>query len=175
MLVALTLITGVAYPLLVTGVAGALFPKQAAGSLIEKNGTVVGSELVGQKFEKDIYFWPRPSAGDYNPLPSGGSNLGSTAKKLKEQVDAARAKYGPDVPQDLIFASGSGLDPQISPDAAFFQVGRVAKARGASEDEIRKLVESKIEGYQLGFLGRPRVNVLALNLALDEMTAGEAH
>lgn len=169
MLVALTIVTGVAYPLVVTVIAQALFRRQAEGSLIERDGKVVGSELVSQKFESDRYFWSRPSAGDYNPLPSGGSNLGSTSKALKERVEATKAKIGADAPQDLVFASASGLDPHITPEAALYQIARVAKARGLPEDQLRSLVGAKTEGLQLGFLGERRVNVLALNLELDRM------
>lgn len=172
MLIALTIVTGIAYPLLVTGVAHLLFPDRAGGSLIEVGGRVVGSSLVAQKFEKDVYFKPRPSAVDYNPLPSGGSNLGPTAKKLKDQVAAGRAAWGDDAPQDLLFASASGLDPHVSPEAAFYQVARVAKARGLAEDEVRRIVENGVEPVQLGFLGEPRVNILLLNLALDRLSNG---
>lgn len=172
MLIALTILTGIAYPLLVTGLGQTLFPRQAGGSLIDVGGRVVGSALVAQKFEKGIYFQSRPSAVDYNPLPSGGSNLAPTSKKLKDQVAAGRAKWGEGVPQDLLFASGSGLDPHVSPEAALYQIPRVAKARGLAEDELRRLVENHIEPVQLGFLGEPRVNVLMLNLALDRLTAG---
>jgi potassium-transporting ATPase KdpC subunit len=173
----LTLVSGVAYPLLVTGIAQLLFPWQANGSLILKDGYPVGSALVGQPFDDPKYFWSRPSAT--SPFPdnaaaSTGSNLGPTnpalAEAVKSRVEALRAadpgNTAP-VPVDLVTASGSGLDPHISPAAAFYQVHRVAKARGLDESAVRQLVQQHIEGRQLGILGDPRVNVLRLNLALD--------
>src|SRR6478752_8886427 len=185
-LVILTLITGLAYPLAMTAIAGVIFPKQAQGSLIEKDGKVVGSALVGQEFKDDKYFHGRPSAtlapdpadstktvpAPYNAANSGGSNLGPTSKALndrvKEDVDKLKAENpSASVPVDLVTTSASGLDPDISPEAALFQVPRVAKARNMPEDQLRKLVEDKTEGRLAGFLGEPRVNVLALNLALD--------
>jgi len=173
----LTLITGVAYPLAVTALAKLAFPGQAAGSLIERDGTIVGSRLIGQPFDDARYFWSRPSATaphPYNAAASSGSNQGplnpALAKAVRERVDALRAadpgNTAP-VPVDLVTASGSGLDPHISPAAALYQVGRVARARRMDAGTLRALVESRIEGRQLGFLGEPRVNVLALNLALD--------
>ncbi|MGA9091074.1 MAG: K(+)-transporting ATPase subunit C [Bradyrhizobium sp.] len=185
-LVLLTLITGLAYPLAMTAIAGAIFPKQAQGSLIERDGTVVGSALIGQEFKDDKYFHGRPSAtsapdpadasktvaAPYNAANSGGSNLGPTSKALndrvKEDVDRLTAENssGP-VPIDLVTTSGSGLDPDISPEGAMFQVPRVAKARNLPEDRVRRLVSENTAGRLAGLFGEPRVNVLALNLALD--------
>ena len=176
-LLLLTLVTGVAYPLLVTGIAQAVFPAQAQGSLIVKDGHVVGSKLIGQPFDDPKYFWSRRSATSPfadNAGSSTGSNLSPTNPDLvmavQERVDALRAadpgNTAP-VPVDLVTASGSGLDPHISPAAAFYQAPRVAKARKLSPEAVRELVERHIEGRFLGFLGEPRVNVLTLNLALD--------
>jgi potassium-transporting ATPase KdpC subunit len=189
LLVALTVITGLAYPLAMTGIAGVLFPSQAQGSLIEKDGKVVGSALIGQEFKEDKYFHGRLSAtlapdpndstktvsAPYNAANSGGSNLGPTSKaladRLKEDVDRLKAENpNQPVPVDLVTTSGSGLDPHISPEAAQFQVSRVAKARDMSEDSVKQLVASNTEGRLLGLIGEPRVNVLALNLALDRAT-----
>src|ERR1700722_9434994 len=186
LLVALTLITGLAYPLAMTGVAGAIFPKQAQGSLIERDGKVVGSALIGQEFKSDKYFHGRLSAtsapdpadstktvsAPYNAANSGGSNLGPTSKALadrvKEDVDKLKAENpSASVPIDLVTTSGSGLDPDISPEGALFQVPRIAKARNMPEDRVRQLVTEKTEGRPAGLLGEPRVNVLELNLALD--------
>src|SRR5215475_11234221 len=186
LLLALTVITGLAYPLAITAVAGAIFPKQAEGSLIERDGKVVGSALIGQEFKSNKYFHGRPSAtvvpdpndatktvpAPYNAANSGGSNLGPTNKALIERVqgDVDKLKQenpSADVPIDLVTTSGGGLDPHISPAAARFQAPRVAKARNMPEDRVRQLVEEHVEGRILGLLGEPRVNVLALNLALD--------
>jgi len=185
-LVALTLITGLAYPLAMTAIAGVIFPKQAEGSLVERGGKVVGSALIGQEFKSDKYFHGRPSATTapdpadasktialpYNAANSGGSNLGPTSKalsdRIKEDVDKLKAENpSAPVPVDLVTTSGSGLDPDISPEAALFQVPRVAKARNMSEDSVRQLVTENTAGRLAGLLGEPRVNVLALNLALD--------
>ncbi|HEY2019482.1 MAG TPA: potassium-transporting ATPase subunit KdpC [Bryobacteraceae bacterium] len=173
-----TLLTGIAYPLLVTGLAKVLFPHQAAGSLILANGKVVGSELIGQRFTRPEYFHGRPSsAGNdgYDGLASSPSNLGPTNQHLIERVQGDLKKFrdenptftGP-VPADLLTASGSGLDPDISPASAEAQVGRVAAARSVSADRVRQIVAAYTQGRQLGFLGEPRVNVLKLNLALDQ-------
>ncbi len=186
LLLLLTAITGLAYPLAMTAIAGAIFPKQAQGSLIEKDGKVIGSALIGQEFKDDKYFHGRPSAtsspdpadssktvpAPYNAANSGGSNLGPTSKALadrvKEDVGKLKAENpSASVPVDLVTTSASGLDPDISPDAALFQVPRVAKARNMSEDVVRQMVVMSTQGRLVGLLGEPRVNVLALNLVLD--------
>jgi len=185
-LVLLTAITGLAYPLAMTGIAQAIFPYQSQGSLIERDGKVVGSALIGQVFADGKYFHGRPSATNtpdpkdatktidapYNAANSGGSNLGPTSKTLiervKSDVDKLKAENpSAQVPIDLVTTSGSGLDPDISPEAAMFQVPRVAKARNMPEDRVRQLVQEQTQSRWLGLLGEPRVNVLALNLALD--------
>jgi potassium-transporting ATPase KdpC subunit len=189
LLLVLTVITGLAYPLAMTAIAGALFPARAQGSLIEKDGKVVGSALIGQEFKDDKYFHGRPSAtvapdpndstktvpAPYNAANSGGSNLGPTSKaladRLKEEVDKLRGENpNAAVPVDLVTTSASGLDPDISPEAAQFQVPRVAKARNVPEDQVKQLVASNTQGRLLGLIGEPRVNVLTLNLALDRAT-----
>jgi len=186
LVIALTVVTGLIYPLAMTWIAGVVFPYQAQGSLIERDGKVVGSALIGQVFASDKYFHGRPSATNtpdpkdpsktidapYNAANSGGSNLGPTNKALidrvKGDVDKLKAENpSTDVPADLVTTSGSGLDPHISPAAALFQVPRIAKARNMPEQRLRELVASHVEGRLLGVLGEPRVNVLALNLALD--------
>jgi K+-transporting ATPase ATPase C chain len=188
MVVLLTLITGLVYPLAMTGIAGVIFPYQAQGSLIEKDGKVVGSALIGQVFNDDKYFHGRPSATNapdpkdstktvdapYNATNSMGSNLGPTSKalidRIKGQVEELKKENASaPVPMDMVTTSGSGLDPHISPEAAYFQVPRVAKARGLPEGRVRGLVDGQIEGRTFGLLGEPRVNVLNLNFALDAL------
>jgi K+-transporting ATPase ATPase C chain len=190
-LVALTLITGLVYPLAMTGIAQVIFPYRAQGSLIERDGKVVGSELIGQEVTSEKYFHGRPSAttapdpadssktvaAPYNAANSGGSNLGPSNKTLIDRVQGDIDKLKQEnpsvpVPADLVTTSGSGLDPEISPAAAYFQVPRVAKARNLAEDRLRQLVSDHIEGRFLGLLGEPRVNVLLLNLALDHLSPG---
>lgn len=177
--VLLSAITGLAYPLAVTGLAGAVFPEQAAGSLIFKDGKPVGSRLIGQPFSDPGHFWGRPSATapqPYNAAASSGSNQGPLNPALEDAVKgriaalrAADPGNGAPIPADLVTASGSGLDPHISPAAALWQLGRVARARGLPEAQVRALVDANTEGRQWGFLGEARVNVLALNLALDAL------
>jgi potassium-transporting ATPase KdpC subunit len=188
LVIALTLITGVAYPFVITGIAQALFPYQAQGSLIERDGKVVGSTRIGQTFTSDRYFHGRPSAtvtpdpndstktvpAPYNAANSGGSNLGPTSKALIERIQGDIDKLKQEnpsapVPADLVTTSGSGLDPHVSPEAALFQVPRVAKARNLPEDRVRRLVAENTSTPLAGLLGEPRVNVLELNLALDRM------
>jgi len=171
----MTILLGLVYPLTMTGLAQGLFHASANGQLISRGGQIVGAELIGQKFERPEYFWSRPSAVDYNPLSSGGSNLGQTSADLKKAFDERLAKLKashPDQtvepPQDLLFASGSGLDPQISLEAALYQRSRIAKARKMSEGDVQAKIDSHAEPRALGILGEPTVNVLALNLDLDQ-------
>ena len=171
-----TVVFGLGYPLVVTLLASALFPHKAAGSLILKDGQVVGSELIAQSFTSDRYFHPRPSAAGngYDATSSGGSNLAQSNAKLVQRIQGdidklAAAHPGKPVPIDLVTTSGSGLDPDITPDAAFYQAGTVARARGLGEDRVHSLIEKHITGRQLGFLGEPRVNVLELNIDLDNL------
>jgi K+-transporting ATPase ATPase C chain len=190
-LAALTLITGLAYPLAITGIAEVIFPYQARGSMIEREGHVVGSALIGQVFESDKYFHGRPSAttttdpsdstktvaAPYNAANSGGSNYGPSNKALVDRVQGdidTLKKENPTatVPIDLVTTSASGLDPDISPEGALYQVPRVAKARNLSEDRVRQLVAEHTQGRLLGLLGEPRVNILQLNLALDQLASG---
>ena len=174
----MTILFGIAYPLVITGISQVAFPRQANGSLIVSDGKVIGSELIGQNFTRAEYFQPRPSAAGndgYDPTASGGSNFGPTNQKLIDRVKASIEKFRKDnpdytgpIPADLVTASASGLDPHLSPDSARAQAARVAKARGASVDQISKVIAQFTEPPSLGLLGDPRVNVLKLNLALDE-------
>jgi K+-transporting ATPase ATPase C chain len=178
MMLVLTVLTGLLYPGVVTGLCQALFPARANGSLVVANGHAIGSELIGQNFKKPEYFQPRPSAAGndgYDPMASSASNLGPTNQKLADRVKdsvASFRKNNPDytgpIPADLVTASGSGLDPDISPASAEAQAARIAKARGVPVDQVRNLIASHTQGRDLGFMGDPRVNVLEINLALDQ-------
>jgi K+-transporting ATPase ATPase C chain len=173
-------LTGILYPLCITVIAQLTFEEQAQGSLVYSQGKMLGSRLIGQNFKEDRYFWPRPSYTHYDALPSSGSNLGPTSKLLKNQVEEQRARWAgshspinsSQIPHDLLFASGSGLDPHISPEAAYFQIERIVSARRLEgkqgKERIAKLVDNAIEWPILGFVGRPHVNVLLLNDALDQ-------
>lgn len=173
-LIVFTLLTGVAYPLTVTGLAQLIFPFAANGSIVERNAKSVGSALLAQSFKKAEYFWSRPSTVDYGTLPGGASNLGPTSQKLKDRLSASMKELGvtPDSenkPYDLFLTSASGLDPHITPESAQFQAGRVATARGLVATRVATLIEANTEPSFLGLIGRPRVNVLNLNLALDQL------
>ena len=176
----MTILTGILYPLLMTGLAQFAFPAKANGSLIWKDGKIAGSELIGQKFDSSIYFWPRPSAIDYNPVPSGGSNLGPGSEKLSELVSERREYFmlknflddTTTIPKEMIFASGSGLDPHISPEAALLQSERVARSRNFTADQKKQLLQliyNKTEEPQFSLLGERRINVFVLNLELDNI------
>ena len=172
MIVLFTILTGLAYPLAMTGIAQVFAPDSANGSIVVVDGKPVGSRLIGQMFTKDNYFWPRPSAaGDkgYDGASSSGSNFGPTSPKLMERIKSEAARYPGDgpVPGDAVTASGSGLDPHITPENAHRQAARVAKARGMTVEQVNALIDAQTEGRALGFVGEPRVNVLALNMALD--------
>ena len=174
----LTILTGLFYPLLVTSIAQIAMPHRANGSLVWSQGRVVGSSLIAQRFKREGYFWPRPSAVDYHPLPAGASNLAQTSARLADQVENRRkalteAHGATEIPEDLLFASGSGIDPHISKNAAYFQLSRVAHARGwneAEKERVRSLVDSLVEHNPRIFPGEPGVNVLMLNLALDKLS-----
>ena len=162
-------LTGVVYPLVITAIAAAVFPGQAHGSLVvDAQGTIKGSTLLAQGFKEGKYFWPRPSAVDYDGKASGGSNFGPTSQAL---LDAVQARQAQGLSGDLLYASGSGLDPEISPGSAYAQINRVASARGLPVEKIQALVKSLVQERQWGFLGEPRVNVLTLNLTLDQKSA----
>jgi K+-transporting ATPase ATPase C chain len=179
-LLVMTVLLGVIYPFFMTGVAQLTFPAKANGSLIMKDGRIVGSELIGQKFDSTIYFWSRPSSIDYNPIPSGASNLGPTSDKLKKQVNERRRLFAVGnsitdtslIPKEMVFASGSGLDPHISPETALLQLNRVATARNLNEAQkqrVEQLIKNKTEEPQFFLFGEPRINVFKLNLALDSI------
>jgi len=179
-LLVMTVLTGVIYPFFMTGVAQLVFPAKANGSLVMQDGKIIGSELIGQKFDSSIYFWSRPSAIDYNPIPSGASNLGPTSDKLKKQVVERRKLFATNnsitdisaIPKEMLFASASGLDPHISPEAAFLQLKRVAMARNLNETQkqkVQQLIKNKTQEPQFFLFGEPRINVFELNLALDSI------
>ena len=163
----MTVLTGILYPLSLVAV-GRIFPDQAGGSILTRSGHAVGSSLIAQKNESRRYFQPRPSAGDYATVPSAASNFGPTSAPLAKSIADRRAAWGPDAPVDLLSASGSGLDPHLSPEAAAFQARGVAEARGIRVDDVLELIKKYTDGPQFGFLGEPRVRILELNLALDE-------
>jgi K+-transporting ATPase ATPase C chain len=176
----MTILMGIIYPLFMTGVAQLTYPSKANGSLILKEGKIIGSELIGQKFDSSIYFWSRPSATSYNPIPSGASNYGPTSDTLKKQVGARRVLFGkmnsiPDllsIPKEMIFASGSGLDPHISPEAALMQVDRISQSRhfdNTRKERLLKYIKDITEGPEFFLFGEPRINVLVLNLELDKI------
>jgi K+-transporting ATPase ATPase C chain len=180
MLLVMTVFTGIIYPVAMTLLSLAVFPYQAKGGMIEKNGAIIGSELIGQKFISNKYFHSRPSAIDYNPMPSSGTNWGPTDKRMADSVKARTAQFKLQnnlsatmiIPKDMLFASASGVDPHISPEAAQLQIERIAKVRGFNTEQtssLKKLVEDFTQGPQLKLFGDPRVNVLKLNLALDEL------
>jgi K+-transporting ATPase ATPase C chain len=172
----MTVLTGILYPLFITLVAHLAMPQQSEGSLLRKDNQIVGSFLIAQQMHDDRYFWPRPSAIGYNPIhPSGGSNLGPTSKKLKKLVDERKQKIGKDAPPELLYASGSGLDPHITLKTAYYQIPRVAKARSIQEGDLKHLVNSLDEGKQLGFLGPRYVNVLLLNQTLEQKIYSGSH
>jgi potassium-transporting ATPase KdpC subunit len=179
-LLLMTILTGIIYPLFMTGLAQLIFPDKANGSLVKKEGKIIGSGLIGQKFDSSIYFWSRPSAIGYNPIPSGASNYGPTSDTLKKQVTARRILFATKnsitdvmtIPKEMIFASGSGLDPHISPEAAMLQLSRVATARNLDEtkqQKVRQLIKNMTEKPQFSLFGEPRINVFELNLALDKI------
>ena len=169
MILALTLLTGAAYPLLVTGLAKVVASRQATGSIIDQGGKTIGSELLAQKFENPRYFWPRPSAGGFATVASAASNLGPTSAALAKAIAERKARFGENAPAELLTASGSGLDPDLSPAAAEFQAPRVAQARRLSTENVKALIAKSTAGPQFGLFGEPRVNVLSLNLALDRI------
>ena len=179
-LLVMTILTGVLYSFFMTGIVQLIFPAKANGSMIMKDGKIIGSELIGQKFDSCIYFWSRPSAIDYNPIPSGASNYGPTSEKLKKQVAERRTLFATknsikdtmSIPKEMIFASASGLDPHISPEAASLQLERVVKARNFNETQkqkVQQLIKNKTEELQYSLFGEPRINIFELNLALDEI------
>jgi potassium-transporting ATPase KdpC subunit len=179
MLALFTLLTGIAYPLAMTGLGQVLFPAQANGSAVVKNGTIVGSSLIGQSFTEGRYFWGRPSAAGagYDARSSSGSNLGPTSQALADRITEEASRYGVPasaIPPELLTASGSGLDPHISPEAAQFQAERVATARGLPQEQVKALIAQHTDQPAFGLIGQPRVNVLRLNMALDEAAAGGA-
>lgn len=169
MLLVLTILTGVLYPLAVTAIARVGFRYTSTGSLVKNGDELVGSALLAQKTESPRYFWPRPSTADYATVASGASNKGPTSADLAKSISERREKFGKDAPDELLTASGSGLDPQLSPEAARYQAPRVATERKIPVEKVYNLIDQLTEGPQLGFLGEPRVNVLSLNLALDHL------